>query len=1062
MPVAAIPGGDPPDEIRTVTCLFADVVDSTAMAGELGLEAVKAVMDRVFERLYEVILEQGGTVDKYIGDCVMALFGAPLAFGDDPARAVHAGLAIQRAIVEVSQELRARGLPEVKLRVGINTGPVVAGALGAGPERRYTVLGHAVNLAAHLQQAAPVGGVLIGAETFRRVRGLFHVQEQHGPWGTAYLTTAERSGGLWLRPREVLGREVETVGRTREMRELLRAVEEAFDTPRAELLLVTGEPGIGKTRLLYELLSRLEQDRPQVLRLVGFANPLSAGVPFSVAAEALRRGLGISSDDAPLAAMLKLRSVLQAHPRPSLSRDERILARILNLSGGPEGTSPAADEPAVPPRRVLDLLADLVLWLSERHPILLVAEDLHWSDSSTMDLIDHLLHRLDDRPILFLGLTRPELLQERPRLLEGPRRRRLELGPLDQQAVGQLLDQALGASAGQQLVSVVSKLSGGSPYHVEELLRTLEERRVLVQRVGGWDLHEIPSEIEIPPGIEAITQARIDNLTAQQRRLLCQAAVAGRSFWDGLVRELAGDEFAAHDLSTLVRRELVLPKQDTGLHGDIEYSFVHDITRDVAYRMLPEPRRVELHHRVASWMISQGATGPEELAQVARHLELGGLRAEAAGYLAQAGDAAFGASAYPTAIGHYSRALDLAGSPPRRFELLARRERVLNALGRWREQRRDAEEMLRIAEELSEDERRIEALIRLGRARLNVGELEEARAAFRSAYQSAVDLGDGDGQARALRWLAMYHFNRSEHLQARVFFEQALQVAERHENQALAAELGYELGVTVGTIGDYSRALEVSRRALASFRQQRNRYQEAFCLGNLGCFHLYLGEYAEAVSALDEAVQLGRELSMPLAEASARANLGNAYRLLGRPLEALALEEEAGRMAEQIGDPRLAADALVYGSLAAFEAGQLEPGAAQAREAVARARQGDMPGTEASALMALARVLGAEGSLPEAMAAADQALAILDRIGSVEGFDQDILLVHAELCQRLGRRLEAERSRRRARDELERRAAVIIPEERRRRFLDRFQVPEGEEPRQASDTSERVEEPHGS
>jgi class 3 adenylate cyclase/tetratricopeptide (TPR) repeat protein len=1041
----------PPDEIRTVTCLFADVVESTAMAARLGLESVKAVMDRVFDRLYQVILLHGGTVDKYIGDCVMALFGAPLAFGDDPARAVRAGLAIQQAIVEVGDELVGRGLPAVKLRVGINTGPVIAGALGAGPERRYTVIGHAVNLAAHLQQAAPIGGVVMGPETFRRVRGLFHVEELEGEWGLAYRAIGERSGGLWLRPREVLGREVETVGRAGEMRELLAAVKDSFDTPRASLLLVSGEPGIGKSRLLFELLSRLEQERPEALRIVGFAHPLSAGVPFSVAAEALRRGLGISSHDAPLVAMTKLHSFLQSHSRPSLGADEQILARILQVPGWP---SLREDEPALPPRRALDLLADIAGWLTERHPILLVAEDLHWCDSSTLELIDHVLERLADRPVLVLGLTRPELLHERPELLDGPNRRRLDLGPLDRQAIAQLLDQAVGTGTAERLLPVVSELSGGSPYHVEELLRSLEERHVLVRRIGGWDLHELPSALAIPPGIEALTQARIDNLSAAQRRLLCQAAVAGRTFWDGLVHELAGEEFTAQDLSTLVRRELVLPKQDSSVRGNIEYSFVHDLTRDVAYRMLPEPRRAELHRQVASWMMRQGAVSPEELAQVARHLDLGGQPDDAAGYLTQAGEAAFAASAYLTAITHYGRALELLRSPKRRFDLLGRRERVLNALGRWPEQRQDAEEMLRIAETLDGDERRVEALIRLGRARLNVGELEEARAAFRTAYQRSVDTDDGDGQARSLRWLAMYHFNRSEHLQARVFFEQALQVAERHENKGLAAELGYELGVTAGTIGDYTRALEVSRRALQSFREQRNHYQEAFCLGNIGCFHIYLGEYTEAERALGEAVELGRQLGMPLAEASAKANLGNAYRLAGRPLEALALEEEAGQVAERIGDPRLAADALVYGSLAALEAGRADEAGQLAREAVLRSRRAEMPGTEASALMALARVLGeAEGRLPEAMAAADESLALLDRIGSVEGFEQEILLVHAELCRRLDRPEEAARGRRRATEELQRKAAFIVPEERRRRFLDRF---EASEP-----VGSRVEEPHG-
>jgi len=1021
------------DEIRTVTCLFADVAGSTAMAAQLGLESVKAVMDRVFERLYQVILQHGGTVDKYIGDCVMALFGAPLAFGDDAARAVRAGLAVQRAAADVSGELEAEGLPPMKLRVGINTGPVIAGALGAGPERRYTVIGHAVNVAAHLQQVAPVGGVLVGLETHRRIRGLFHLKEHDGPHGLAYLALGERSGALWLRPREILGREVDTVGRGQELQALLQVVREALAGPAARLVLVLGEPGIGKSRLLFELLARLEQEHPDLLRLIGQAHPLSAGVPFSVAAGALRRGLGISADESPIAAMTKLRAYLAATPRPSLEADEQILARVLGVPGGP---SADADQPGPPPRRALDLLAELAGALGERRPLLLVAEDLHWSDGSTVELLDHLVSRLARRPLVILGLARPELLEDHGRLLEGPGRVRVDLGPLDRLALGQLLEQAVGPETGHRLLDLISRLSGGNPYHAEELLRSLEERRVLVRRLGRWDLRELPSELEIPPGVEAITQARIDHLSPSQRRLLCHAAVAGRTFWDGLLRAL-DEELSAHDLSTLVRRELVVPRQESTIRGQLEYSIAHDLTRDVAYRMLPEYRRAELHRRVARWIIEQGATSPEELALVADHLDLGGQPDEAAGYLAQAGDGAFAAGAYATATVHYTRAIELARSSKRLFDLLARRERVLNALGRWAEQRRDAEQMLRLATTLGHDESRVEALLRLGRALLNVGELEEARAAFRECFQRAQDLGDPDAQARSLRWLAMYHFNRAEHLQARAFFEQALQLADRHEIDGLAAELAYELGVTVGTIGDYPRALDVSQRALEMFRRQGNRYQESFCLGNIGCFHIYLGESREAVEALDLAIDLGRRVGMPLAEASAKANLGNAYRLLGRPLEALALEEEARGVAEELGDPRLANDALVYGALAALEGGLRDRALEMARRAVDQAREGAMPGTEAAAQLTLARALAAGGELAPAHAAAAAAVVILERIGSVEGFEQEILLVHGELSERLGRREEAERSLQRAREELQRKAAFIVSEERRRRFLAR-------------------------
>jgi class 3 adenylate cyclase/tetratricopeptide (TPR) repeat protein len=1019
------------EEIRTVTVLFADVAGSTAMSAQLGPEAVKAVMDRVFERLHEVILSHGGTVDKYIGDCVMALFGAPLAFGDDPARAVRAALAIQRALVELRVELEAQKLPGVQMRIGINTGAVIAGRMGAGADRRYTVLGHPVNVAAHLQQVAPVGGVLVGTETWRRVRGLFYVREHLTPHGQAFQVIAERSGGLWLRPREILGREIDSVGRALELETLVRMVRECRTAREAHLVLVAGEPGIGKSRLLFDLLARLDQDEPEVERIVGFAHPLSSGVPFSVTAEAIRRVLRIAPDDPPLAVATKIRSLLVSSGRASVDADHVVLQRILGLDQGEEL---APEGPSLVLRRVLDLLSDVVDWFTDQRPVLLVIEDLHWCDASSLTLLDHLHRRLAHKPLLLLGLTRPEFLKEHPEMMEGPRRRRIDLGPLDRAALSQLLDSAVGSDTGQKLLEFVSGRTLGNPYYVEEILRTLEERRVLVRRIGGWDLMDTPSQLEIPPGVEALTQARIDNLTRSQRRLLCAGAVAGGTFWDGLLKVLC-EGFSPIDLSVLVRRELVVPRQESSFRDQVEYTIVHDLTREVAYRMLPEQQRVKLHRRVAAWIIDQGATSPEDLALVGRHLDLGGQPEEAAVHLARAGDVAFAAAAYPLAARHYTRAIELTTRPRRLFDLFARRERVLNTLGRWAEQRRDAESMLALAVELGNKEYRVEALLRMGRARLNVGELDEARAAFEEAHGLAVDQGDADAEARSLRWLGMVHFNRAEHLRARALFEEALQVAEKNELETLAAELAYELGVTEGTIGDYSRALDVSYRALEMFRRQGNRYQEAFCLGNSGCFHVYLGEYAEARQVLEEAVALGHAMGLPLAEASAKANLGNALRLLKRPEEALQLEEEAHQVAEEIGDPRLAADALVYGALAALDAGQVERAEAMARRAVDVAQQGDISGTEAMSLMALSRVTAASGRLGEALTAAEGAVAILDRIGSVEGFEHEILLLHADLCQRLDRPVEAEQSLRRARQEIGRKASYIRSSERRRRFL---------------------------
>jgi tetratricopeptide (TPR) repeat protein len=443
-------------------------------------------------------------------------------------------------------------------------------------------------------------------------------------------------------------------------------------------------------------------------------------------------------------------------------------------------------------------------------------------------------------------------------------------------------------------------------------------------------------------------------------------------------------------------------------------------------------------------LIDHGAASTEELALVGRHLELGGRLEEAAEYQRRAGDEAFKAGAYAAAVLHFSRSIELASSNEQMFELLARRERVLNALGRYSEQRDDAERLLALAEGLKTDELRTEALLRIGRVRLNLGEHQAALDAFKRANQIARRVEDPNIRARSLRWMAMYHFNLGEHLQARPLFEQALALAKESELDVLSAELAYELGVTVGTIGDYPQALDVSRQALEMFQKNKNRYQESFCLANIGCFHVYLGEYDQALEHLERAADLGREMRIPLAEASAQANLGNAYRLLGRFDEALSLELRVHKVAQRIGDLRLAADALIYGALASLGVPGGEPAGHDeqlsserlAREALDLARDSGMPGTEAVAQMALARVLAHAGQLEPAVAASRRAVEILDQIGSVEGFEQEILLVHSELCGWSGLKEEAERALQRARKEIDRKASYISSASRRQRFVE--------------------------
>lgn len=1035
--------GDPAEGIRIASVLFADVADFTRMSARLPLEQTKQLMDRVFERLYQVLLEQHGVVDKYIGDCVMALFGLPMpgnAAGDDAVRAVRAALAMQRALGDLGAELQAAGLPAVRMRIGVESGPVIAGAVGAGPQRRFTVMGPTVNMAAHLQQEAPVGAVLVGDGCQRRIRGQFRLEQRPALSGPAYLVGEERFGGRWLQPRELLGSGGDIVGRQEQLARLRDAFAEVVATSTSRALLLLGSPGIGKTRLAFEFLAGFER-KGELRQLVGRAQALRRGVPFAIVADTLRRQLGLAEDAPGAEVEHRLGAMLE---QLGLQRSARDLETLMLILEPPVDQRAAPGGPEVFVQRALDLVARLLDRLAERRPTVIVVEDLHLCDGASLQLFGYLLRRLAHRPILLLGLARPELVIEYPQIVHGDRVERLDLETLDSPTVAKLLEENFGPQVSAELADLVTERAQGNPHRVEELLRSFEQSGVLRRQLDGWQVERPPT---VPPGDESVARLRIAHLEESLRFFLRRMAVVGRAFWQdaiaALIPHFDGEEGSTavdSALGELVQRELLVLCDESQLPGHAEYRFSSEALAAVAYDLNAEDELPALHGRVAAWLREQGLGSADAQAELARHRQLAGDRRGALEELRRAGDTAYRSTAYGAAARHYGRALELAGEedPQTVFELLAGRERVLNAIGRWSEQRVDATRMLALARAEGREDWEAEAQLRVGRSALNTGEHDLALAAFEQAHELVGADGAPELRARALRWRALVHFNRSEHRIALPLFEQALHLAEGADLAELAAELAYEMGVTIGTIGDYSRAVQVSERALEMFRNQQNAYQEAFCLGNLGCFHTYLGCYEAAIEVLERAVALGAELGVPLAEASARANLGNARRALGQLDEALLLEQQARAVGEQIGDPRLVVDASVYEALVALELPDgvgIERARSCAERALELATAVGMPGSEAMALLVLARARSAANELVAAHGASAQAMALLEQIGSIEGFEQPIQLTHIELTRAWGDEAAAQALLRRARLDLLRKASWIPEEFARVRFL---------------------------
>ena len=618
------------EERRIVTVLFVDLVGSTAAAETLDPEDVRAVLSRYHDRVRTVIEGFGGIVEKFVGDAVMAVFGAPVAYGDDAERAVRAALAVREAL----------GSLGLDARIAVNTGEAVV-AMDARPGLgEAMVAGDVVNTAARLQAHAPVNGILVGEDTYLGTRGAIDYQ----PSEPVVARGKSRPLAVWLAlaARTSAGErqlsEAPMVGREREL-ELLRATwERVVAERRTHLVTVFGPPGIGKSRLAWEFGELVTELGGRTLR--GRSAPYGAGSPYAAFAAHVKQLAGIFDSDPADAATEKLSSTVEDLVGAEGADVTGHLATILGLRTGTE----AAD------RNTLFLAARrLVEALAARQPTLLVFEDVHWADASTLDLLDELAARLHDTPVLLLAVSRPDLLTQRPTWGGGlPAYTAVQLEPLGEEDAATLARRLLGDRALGRLVEI----SEGNPLFIEELSASV------VERGAG----------ELPTSIRAIIASRLDALPEAERALLLDAAVVGRVFWDGSVAGIDGERDAAGLLGALERRDLIRRESVSRLQGHQQYRFKHALIRDVAYQRLTRADRRTRHAAVAGFLEDATVEGAVAAEAIAHHWLEAGETERAVRHLLLAADDAGRGWAKEHAVALYQEALSLlpADDPARR------------------------------------------------------------------------------------------------------------------------------------------------------------------------------------------------------------------------------------------------------------------------------------------------------------------------------------------------------------------------------------------------------------
>ncbi len=641
--------------LKVISVVFSDLVGSTALQETLEPESVRRVMARFYEAMQGVVNRHGGAIQKFIGDAVVAVFGAPAVGEDDALRAVRCAAAMAKELAALNDEFEAAWGVRLEIRTGVNTGELAVSDEGI-------FVGDTMNTAARLEQAAAAGEVLVGEATWRLIRHETELEEL-APLSLKGKTAAVRVWRLLgTETRGAAAAAAPLVGRDRELARLRVALDAAIDARACRLVSIIGSPGLGKSRLAAEFAQAIDGEATV---LDGHCELSGEGITFLPVAEVLRGAASIGEADLPEQVIAKLAAIVEDVPD-----GDRVAAGAASLLGAGSPTAPEETFWAV--RTVFESLG-------RKRPLMIVLDDVHWGQPMFLDLIEHLVEWVRDAAILLVALARPELREVRE-VLAAAGRRAVDVIELDalqpeqsREIVGGLLGQV---ELPDQLLAKILETTGGNPLFIGELLRMLVDEGLLERAGEVWVFAGNAETIQVPPTIQALLTARIERLRAGERSVVERAAVIGKQFYRGAVAELVAPPVRSGidgHLETLRRKDIVEPEGTYWIDEPV-YRFHHVLIRDAAYHLLLKEARAELHERFADWLEDKaGELVGEHEEVIAYHLEqaheyrrqLGpldgrgtALGSRAAQHLASAGRRALAREDLAAAANLLQRALD--------------------------------------------------------------------------------------------------------------------------------------------------------------------------------------------------------------------------------------------------------------------------------------------------------------------------------------------------------------------------------------------------------------------
>lgn len=656
-------------ERRQATVMFADISGFTSMSEKMDPEEVTSIINACFTMMGEVIAKNGGTIDKFIGDCIMVLFGAPIAVEDAPRRAINTAIEMRNHLYQFNQEKRFR-IP-LDIHIGINTGEVIAGEIGTPQRREYTVIGGSVNVAARLEEVSARGQILVGSSTFRLTREDFDYRElkpvllkgKEAPVSVFELLSVKQRVFRSSRGAERLIHSDEIVGRGREIERLELQVMKVV-IGEGSIVNLIGEAGIGKSRLVAELKTR--EVMKKVFLLTGRAISMGRNLAFYPIIDLLRSWVGITERDGEGKAFQRLEiSIRDLLPQEA----DEVLPFVATLMGmrlsGPFAERLRDVDMEALEKLILKNVRSLLGKLSESTPLVILLEDLHWADMSSIGLMESLFRLAETHPILFLNVFRPgheetgERIQSTAKERYSNRCIEIILQPLDERHCERLIHNLLRIRGlPHPIREQIVHRAGGNPLFIEEVVCSLIDEGAVVVKEGGFAVTEEIERVIIPQTIHGLLMARIDRLDESTRDLVKFASVIGRSFFYRILAEVArAVEDIDHRLEYLEGIQIIMERRRM---EELEYLFKHALIQEVAYRTLLQQKRQELHLRVAESI--ENIFRPklhQFFGMLAYHYSRGDDLNRAEEYMIKAGEEALKSSASSEVLHYYREALKL-------------------------------------------------------------------------------------------------------------------------------------------------------------------------------------------------------------------------------------------------------------------------------------------------------------------------------------------------------------------------------------------------------------------